>query len=117
MEYGRKPILNSSLELRKILLEEEKKWEEWKKKKPLLRRPFRPEHRIARTTPGQFHGSRLRLKPPQLSPSRPYRSVEDLLKIPGIGTENVREDQALRDRQELNDSTGRNSWDCRITLR
>ena len=48
---------------------------------------------------------------------RPYRSVEDLLNIPGIGKKTSGEDQALRDRQELNGPTGRNSWDCRITLR
>ena len=73
------------LELRKILLEEEKKkekeWEQWKKKEcddPMDLNTAATEHLQ------QLHGIGP-VTAAKIVAGRPYRSVEDLLKIPGIG--------------------------------
>ena len=101
------------LELRKILLEEEKKWEKWKKKE--CDEPI-DLNTASQEQLQQLHGIGP-VKAATIAAGRPYRSVEDLLKIPGIGKKTLEKIKALRDRQELNGPTGRNSWDCRITLR
>ena len=69
------------LELRKILLEEEKKWEQWKKKECDV--PF--DVNTASTEQLQQLRGIGPVKAATIVASRPYRSVEDLLKIPGIG--------------------------------
>ena len=71
------------LEGRKILLEEEKKWEQWKKKKKKCDDPID----LNNASQEQFEqlpgiGPKIAAK---IIAGRPYRSVEDLLNIPGIG--------------------------------
>ena len=70
------------LELRKILLEEKKKWEQWKKKKE-CDVPF-DLNTASQEQLQQLHGIGP-VKAATIVAGRPYRSVEDLLNIPGIG--------------------------------
>ena len=70
------------LEGRKILLEEEKKWEQWKKKKE-CDVPF-DLNTASQEQLQQLHGIGP-VKAATIVAGRPYRSVKDLLKIPGIG--------------------------------
>ena len=70
------------LELRKILLEEEKKWEQWKKKKE-CDVPF-DLNTASQEQLQQLHGIG-EDKAAKIAAGRPYRSIEDLLNIKGIG--------------------------------
>ena len=83
MEYGRETDPELLPELRKRLLEEEKKWEKWKKKRTSCDDPF--DLNTASTEQLQQLRGIGPVKAATIVAGRPYRSVEDLLKIPGIG--------------------------------